>query len=52
MIEYTVPQDELDKWTAIAGQPLWDAWVKSMTEQGHPEAQDILNDHLEFSQDI
>lgn len=43
MTNYTVPQDELAKWQAIAGKPLWDAWVQKMNAAGHPEAQDILN---------
>lgn len=43
MVEYTVPQDEVAKWDAVAGQPVRAAWVKNMASQGHPEAQDILN---------
>jgi TRAP-type C4-dicarboxylate transport system substrate-binding protein len=43
MIEYTVPADEMAKWAAVAGQPLWDAWVKAQTDAGRPEARDILN---------
>jgi hypothetical protein len=43
MTEYTLPADELAKWSAVAGKPLWDAWVKNMVAAGHPEAQDILN---------
>jgi TRAP-type C4-dicarboxylate transport system substrate-binding protein len=46
MEEYTIPADELTKWTEVAGKPLWDAWVKKMAEQGHPEAQEILNTTL------
>jgi TRAP-type transport system periplasmic protein len=44
MVEYTLPDDELAKWQAAAGKPLWDAWVKKMTDAGHPEAKDILSD--------
>jgi TRAP-type C4-dicarboxylate transport system substrate-binding protein len=40
-IEYTVPQDEIDKWIAAAGQPIWDSWVKTQTEKGLTSAQDI-----------
>ncbi len=43
MTEYTVPADEFAKWSALA-QPIWDAWVKKMTDAGHPEAKDILAD--------
>jgi TRAP-type C4-dicarboxylate transport system substrate-binding protein len=48
MIEYTVPQDELDKWIEVAGLPLWDVWVQEMTAKGHPEAQQILDRMLEL----
>jgi TRAP-type C4-dicarboxylate transport system substrate-binding protein len=46
MIEYTLPADELTRWSEIAGKPLWDDWVKKMSEAGHPEAQEILNTTL------
>jgi TRAP-type transport system periplasmic protein len=46
MIEYTMPDDELAKWNAVAGKPLWDTWVKTQTAAGHPEAQQILDDCL------
>jgi TRAP-type transport system periplasmic protein len=42
MVEYTMPDEELARWRAVAGQPLWDAWVKKMTEKGLPEAKEIL----------
>ncbi len=48
MIKYTVPPDELAKWRKIAGEPLWDAWVKAEEAKGHPEARDILNDTIKF----
>jgi TRAP-type transport system periplasmic protein len=48
MTEYTVPDDEFAKWTALS-QPIWNAWVKSMTDAGHPEAKDILNDCLNLT---
>jgi len=28
MIEYTLPPQEVEKWTAAAGQPIWDKWIK------------------------
>jgi TRAP-type C4-dicarboxylate transport system substrate-binding protein len=48
MVEYTVPEEEIEKWTQIAGKPLWDAWVKDNTAKGHPEAQRILDRTLEL----
>ncbi len=46
MVEYTVPDDELAKWSAKAAKPLWDSWVKAQTAAGHPEAQEILDTTL------
>jgi TRAP-type C4-dicarboxylate transport system substrate-binding protein len=48
MIRYTVPPDELAKWTKVAGEPLWKDWVKNMESKGHPEAQNILDTALEM----
>jgi TRAP-type C4-dicarboxylate transport system substrate-binding protein len=39
---------EYEKLISIAGQPIWDAWVKKMEDAGHPEAGDILNTLLEM----
>jgi hypothetical protein len=48
MIKYTVPPDELARWTKVAGEPLWNEWVKKMESKGRPEAQQILNATLEL----
>ena len=48
MIEYTVPEEEVEKWTQVAGKPLWDEWLKKMTDKGHPEAKQILDRTLEL----
>jgi TRAP-type C4-dicarboxylate transport system substrate-binding protein len=48
MIEYTVPEEEIDRWTQVAGKPLWDEWLKKMTDKGHPEAKQILDRTLEL----
>jgi TRAP-type transport system periplasmic protein len=45
---YVVPPDELVRWRKLAGEPLWDEWVKKMEAKGHKEARDILNATLEF----
>jgi len=46
--KYVVPQQEQDRWTKVAGEPLWKEWVKKMEGKGHPEAQQILNTALEM----
>jgi len=43
LVEYTIPDSELANWSAIGGQPLWDAWVKAQETAGRTEARDILN---------
>ncbi|OGP65744.1 MAG: hypothetical protein A2169_10840 [Deltaproteobacteria bacterium RBG_13_47_9] len=48
MIKYTVPPDELARWTKVAGEPLWKEWVKKMEDKGRPEAQQVLNAALEL----
>ncbi len=47
-VQYTVPQSELDKMSAVAGKPIWDAWVQKMTAAGHPEAKDLLNAEMDL----
>ena len=46
--KYVVPQQEQDRWTKVAGEPLWKEWVKKMEGKGHPEAQQILNTALQM----
>jgi TRAP-type C4-dicarboxylate transport system substrate-binding protein len=48
MVEYTVPAEELEKWTSIAGKPIWDEWLKTNSSKGHPEAKQILERTLEL----
>ena len=45
---YTVPSDELARWTKLAGEPIWDEWVKRMEGKGHRDARDILNSAIEL----
>ncbi|MDP2917652.1 MAG: TRAP transporter substrate-binding protein [Dehalococcoidia bacterium] len=42
MVEYTLPANELAKWSEVAGKPLWDEWVKKMESSGYPQAREIL----------
>jgi TRAP-type C4-dicarboxylate transport system substrate-binding protein len=48
MIEYTIPPNELEKWTEVAGKPLWEEWVKAMEAEGYTDARDILDKTLEL----
>jgi TRAP-type C4-dicarboxylate transport system substrate-binding protein len=47
--EYTVPDAEIQKWIEIAGQPIWDAWVKTQIAAGVTNAQQILDDTIALS---
>ena len=40
---------KLARWNKVAGEPLWEEWVKKMEGKGHKEARDILNAALEFA---
>jgi TRAP-type C4-dicarboxylate transport system substrate-binding protein len=48
MTKYTVPPDELAKWSKVAGEPLWKEWVKRMEGKGRPDAQKVLDTALEL----
>jgi hypothetical protein len=45
---YVVPPDELVRWTKLAGEPIWNEWVKKMEGKGHANAREILNSALEL----
>jgi TRAP-type C4-dicarboxylate transport system substrate-binding protein len=47
---YTIPPEELERWSKSAGEPLWQHWVKKMEAKRHPEAKQILADALELLQ--
>jgi hypothetical protein len=38
----------MERWTKVAGEPLWKEWVKRMESKGRPEAQQVLNATLEM----
>jgi TRAP-type C4-dicarboxylate transport system substrate-binding protein len=40
--------DEAARWRKIAGEPLWEDWVKKMESKGRGEARAILNTTLEL----
>lgn len=33
---FTLPDDEIERWTEIAGPPIWDMWVAEMDGKGKP----------------
>jgi TRAP-type C4-dicarboxylate transport system substrate-binding protein len=43
MDRYVPPAEELARWNKVAGQPIWDEWVKKMEGKGHANAREILN---------
>jgi TRAP-type C4-dicarboxylate transport system substrate-binding protein len=49
LTRYDVPSDEVARWKKIAGEPLWEEWVKKMEGKGHKEAREILNTALEMA---
>ncbi|MCJ7769831.1 MAG: TRAP transporter substrate-binding protein [Dehalococcoidales bacterium] len=48
MYEYTLPDDEVARWTEIAGEPLWEQWVADREAEGYSEARDILDTCLKL----
>jgi hypothetical protein len=48
VVKYTVSPEEVERWTKVAGMPIWKEWVKKMESKGYPEAQQILNTTLEM----
>ena len=46
--EYTLPDDEVARWTNLAGEPLWAQWVADREAEGYTEAQEILDTTLEL----
>lgn len=48
MVSYSLPPDEVEKWTGASAEPLWKEWVKKMESKGKPEAQQVFNAALEL----
>lgn len=48
MTKYTVPPEELGKWSKVAGEPLWKEWVKKMEGKGRTDAQAVLDAALQL----
>ena len=48
LVKYSLPAEEVERWTRISGEPIWKEWVKKMESKGRPEAQQVLNAALEM----
>jgi TRAP-type C4-dicarboxylate transport system substrate-binding protein len=48
IMKYTLPTEEVQRWTKVAGEPIWEKWVKRLESKGYPEAQQVLNTTLEM----
>jgi len=46
--EYSVPQEELTRWTEIAGKPLWESWITRMGAEGNKVASQILEEAIDM----
>ncbi|MGE0035843.1 MAG: hypothetical protein AB7S93_09430 [Xanthobacteraceae bacterium] len=45
---YQVPADEVARWRKIAGEPIWNEWVKKLEGKGQKDARPILDSALEL----
>ena len=45
VVEYTLTPEELARWQEVGGRPLWDAWVKKVSDKGLP-GQAVLDELL------
>jgi len=45
---YKVPAEEVARWRKIAGEPLWEAWVKKLEAKGQTDARAVLDTALEL----
>ena len=48
MHRYVVPPEELARWSKVAGEPIWQDWVKKMEAKGKPEAKELLATTLDL----
>ncbi len=48
MHRYVLPPEELARWSKVAGEPIWNDWVKKMEAKGKPEAKELLAATLEL----
>lgn len=45
---YNVPAAEVERWRKIAGEPIWNEWVKKNEGKGQKDARQILDSALEM----
>ena len=43
LIRYPAPPEEVERWRKVAGEPIWNEWVKKMEGKGHKEAREVLD---------
>jgi TRAP-type C4-dicarboxylate transport system substrate-binding protein len=43
---YPVPPAEEERWRKVAGEPIWNEWVKKLEGKGHKEAREVLDTAL------
>jgi TRAP-type C4-dicarboxylate transport system substrate-binding protein len=48
MNRYEMPPQELERWRKVAGEPLWQEWVKSMQSKGRADAPQVLETTLQL----
>ncbi len=48
MNRYVMPPEEVARLSKVAGEPIWQEWVKKLESKGHPEAKDVLAATLEL----
>jgi TRAP-type transport system periplasmic protein len=45
---FNVPGDEQARWSKVAGEPIWQDWIKKMEAKGKPEAKELLATTLDL----
>ncbi len=43
-----MPAAEVADWSKVAGEPIWNEWVKKMEGKGHKDARAILDSTIEL----
>lgn len=47
----TPEKQEMDKWAVVAGKPVWDDWVKRMSNIPGAKPQEILDETIRLSKE-
>jgi TRAP-type C4-dicarboxylate transport system substrate-binding protein len=48
MVRYNMSPEDVARWTKIAGEPIWNEWVKKMEAKGHTDARAVLDATLDL----